>query len=666
MRRNGGNSPIYFIGAVKKSLNNALYQLYDTDDERLIGHVIPDEVQDPGGYLEMLSEYLDLQEEAGKADRTQEGRSYDQLIRTPMKNPVATKAFQEEDVTNFRVFPKLRRIYVNREGVQQYEKENFICEVVFKNNCMEQMEILTSEICTLAKRVVKRFPIAQLDYVQPGLAEKTIEFEFRQRVDSVQTLQILTDAGWQEIMGHKVYVHDSAVLPDGYVALTGLNLPRLTLTEIQRRSIFEKALNLVTNQTTGYVITVFSFMGVLYRLLREAGFAPHFLLFICGKTGTMKTTVATILLNQLCDERFRSSLRRIDSDTETSFEIAVSRTGYDTILTFDDYAPAKTRRKKGQNMDKLESLIRMIGDGSTKSRSNANLQDVRGTGVQGMAAVTGEERGKGASSGLRCLYLSFTKNCVDKENASYFQSNTDAYPALLNYFAEFVGKHWAELVCQVQQQMPAMRTVIEEAVLEKRLVDTASLLSITGGIVCKFLVEYCAYGQVEASCLHMKMMDAAIDATISSMDFVQEESFSLTFLKALLELLQTNKLRIHEGKIESAVMLGEFAGYCDKEFYYLYLAGCFDTVRSYINNRNGFFNLSLEETVNQLYQDGLLIASKNGKTMSGDCRLNKYWRVQIEGVKGKVNFIKMRKKIFDQVINCENAQEFEELFRNEN
>lgn len=62
--------------------------------------------------------------------------------------------------------------------------------------------------------------------------------------------------------------------------------------------------------------------------------------------------------------------RRIDADTLNSFERAVVLSGRDTTLLIDDYAPAKTPQKKAEMQNKLEMIVRMVGDGATKSRSN--------------------------------------------------------------------------------------------------------------------------------------------------------------------------------------------------------------------------------------------------------------------------------------------------------
>lgn len=185
------------------------------------------------------------------------------------------------------------------------------------------------------------------------------------------------------------------------------------------------------------VLTIYSFMGIFYRVLTEAGISrPGFTLFINGRTGSMKTTISMILFSQLCQDRLRTTPRRIDMDTATSFEIALCKSGYNTITLFDDYAPAKTRMKQAEMTEKLETIVRLIGDGVGKNRSNSNLEDVRSDGVQGLAVITGELKGKGESTNLRILYVFFPPNGANKGIVSWFQANAYFYPAFFKSFCK--------------------------------------------------------------------------------------------------------------------------------------------------------------------------------------------------------------------------------------
>ena len=94
----------------------------------------------------------------------------------------------------------------------------------------------------------------------------------------------------------------------------------------------------------------------------------------------MKTSMAKALYMQLARDDKRERPRRIDMDTGTSFERSLAETGYDTVILFDDYAPPKTSREKKTLQDNFERVVRMVGDRSTRSRSNRKLEDCQGEG----------------------------------------------------------------------------------------------------------------------------------------------------------------------------------------------------------------------------------------------------------------------------------------------
>lgn len=114
--------------------------------------------------------------------------------------------------------------------------------------------------------------------------------------------------------------------------LTSLYLPALNLEDASEvADIFWRARLLYRDERVIDTLLLYALLGVSYRLFDESGYPPHFLLFLYGKTGSFKTALAKVLFTQLCDERYRKYPRRIDVDTPTSLEIALTKSGCDTL-----------------------------------------------------------------------------------------------------------------------------------------------------------------------------------------------------------------------------------------------------------------------------------------------------------------------------------------------
>lgn len=116
-------------------------------------------------------------------------------------------------------------------------------------------------------------------------------------------------------------------------------------------------------------------------------------MFLTGKTGSFKTSIAQVLFVQVEREEHRRHLRRLDSDTDVSMERGLILNGRDNVTVFDDFSPAQNNYKKNKLERSLEMLVRMVGDGSTRSRSNVKLEDQRGNGIKGTVVLTGGIKG---------------------------------------------------------------------------------------------------------------------------------------------------------------------------------------------------------------------------------------------------------------------------------
>lgn len=221
---------------------------------------------------------------------------------------------------------------------------------------------------------------------------------------NLPTETILMDFGWQRLEGKWYYIFDGSYAPNGYRIQTGISLTvNGSLNAWQVGQDLLGAFELCSNQRTSATMVLFSLLGVLFKPFEEAGYPIRFLLFVNGKSGSMKTTIGKLLFN-LQSKNGNRNTRRIDSDTITSIERAIVLTGVDSSTFVDDFAPQRTMRKKNELQNKLEYLIRMVEDGATKSRSNAMIEDIQGEGIGGVVTVAGEIRGTGLSSVLRCFY----------------------------------------------------------------------------------------------------------------------------------------------------------------------------------------------------------------------------------------------------------------------
>lgn len=601
-----------------------------TQDSRLALHRIPKEVKESEQYLNDLSKYLD-----GNLNLTP--------IVTPERGISGLGVEENEKLSNFDVIPIIRKVYYGKDGKEIWERETIVFKVMIEGDYPKKLSIFVKDISSLCKIIKRRFSKAWTNYDIKN-AEKYIENEFRKKTEKCKIQKIYVEAGWVKLQKGYLYMHDNLVLGEDYFAETGLSLASIYLNSNKEIwKIVKKAWGLYEDKVSLAVMLMFSFLGVLWRPFKEAGYPPHFTLFLNGKTGSLKTTIGKILYTQLCEPDFRDSLRRIDSDTAVSLERAIVLKGRDTVTLIDDFSPAKTENKKRDMNDKLEMLIRMVGDGSSKSRSNVSLEDCRGGGVQGVVVLTGELIGKGVSSNLRCLYCKMQRESVNLENVTWFQNHPAMYSTLIKTFTKFIEVRWEDIVGFIYKNFKKGREQCAQILNERRVIDSATTLIITAHIVKEFLCMWCSVSEEELDMIFGGIEDKIIQSALISQSMSIEESPARIFIKTLDNLERIGVIRIKEGKMLIAD-LSEFDGFCSNDYIYLNPELTHKKVVQFLRQSNVFFPFDAKEIEIMLAEEGISKTCANGNGKKTLCS-----RVKI-GKERKYNFIKILLETYKKII----------------
>lgn len=554
-----------------------------------------------------------------------------------------SKESETAKIANYQLLPLRRRIYYNRDGAFDHSKTEFDLRIIIDESGTPVRDVFTIkavEIDKIATLVGKRYPDAIL-YSKKDAAE--IANSFRENCKSATIVSCYLDAGWQVIRGKHVYLHKGAS-KDGIEVMTPLLLPVSKSRTIGDLGyIFTKSFSIYKDFNIASVLILYSLLGVSYKLFDEAGYTPHFLLFITGKTGSFKTTIAKLLFTQLSDPRYRDFPRRIDSDTVTSLERALVGSGVDTVTLIDDYSPAKSQRSALDMADKLESIIRMVGDGSTKSRSNVALDDCRGEGVKGMVVLTGELRGKGLSSNLRCLYCEIEKDKVDLPTVTYLQQNTNDYCTLIQHFIYFLADNWDFLKEHISNHFEVYRTWAAGTLNARRLVDVVAVLCNVADILSMFLTKYCKLpeNKLATTIEHMKG-SVLLSAKRSELLSVEEEP-ALRFMRTLVDLIEQGKLSITSERPVELSSPYDVDGFTDANYFYLLPDNVYSKVTNYLKAGGLYFGIDRDHLGKLLCREGYAIPAPNGKN-----KQTYYHRIDV-GNGRKIRFLKIPHDVMTKI-----------------
>ncbi len=541
---------------------------------------------------------------------------------------------------NFTLNPLLYKIYVDRHGNIVYEKNKILFAVVV-NEIIYELAIEAKNLSLICKRITEEIPTAIINHDVRNI-EKIVENQFREAINSCPKQFVLFQAGWQRIDKKMIYVRDNMMLGNGMKAETGMTLPEYKWDARMISEIFSKASNIYHDITNATVLITYSLLGVLFKPFKEAGYVPRFTLFLIGKSGSMKTALGKVFFTQLAKSEFRGILRRIDLDTAVSLERGIVASGHDTVILIDDYSPAKTKIKADEMLNKLEKVIRMSGDGSGGNRSDRELNDNQGEGVQGMVALTGERMGKGYSTNLRCLYCRFERERVDTDILTWFQRNEFAYTTFIAAFANFVSCNFYSIVELIKKKFNDERKEVLGLLKERRSVDTAVTLRIVCDILKNFLVSSGAMGIEQADVQISIMRDSAVVCTHMSEEMATEELTSVTYVQAISALMRMGQIVLCDEKLTSKNM-ANFDGFFDETFLYFNPDTIHRKVVAFLRQSNHYFSYELKEILSMLADDRIIKTARNGIGKRTFCP-----RISLGGIRH--NFLKIRRSIFDAIV----------------
>ncbi len=544
--------------------------------------------------------------------------------------------------TNFSIKPVKIVEKVGRDGHELESQSTVVCKLEIntkKGYVLHTFEHLKKDISTLVSSVTKRYPEAII-YDRNAYTE--IEICFREELPLTDVELNYVEAGWNRMPdGQMVYISKESLIPGSTVS-TEFSLP--SMPSVQKNDlldIFSDVINIHRQKEVGAALFYFSLTGVLYRLFAEAGadYRVQFLAFLNGTTGTRKTSVAKILFSQLEQPEYRDRPRRVDADTKTAQERALALNGVDRITLFDDFAPPKTVSDRNETASKLEQLIRMAGDGSTKSRSNGKLEERRGEGVQGTIAVTGELLGKGRSSLLRCLLLPFEPGDINLVLLNKFQRSRDLFTTYIRHFANFVGSNYLNILQMIRKEFPAYRDLIKNDAVEPRQIDMFATLSVIAEINAFFLVEYCGENPEKTKGIIQETIPCMRLLIARNSQIANSENPTIVFLDTLSDLLGKKALKISNGVCN---LNSSEAGFLENEFLFLDVDVTYNAVINAIRMRGGEFPLDQKNVGLLLCQEGFAFYAKNGGS-----RKNYYFRRKVGD--RTLKFFKVKKSLFPAI-----------------
>lgn len=506
--------------------------------------------------------------------------------------------------------------------IEYYQHDNLIdrkvCFCVVMENREIELMIRYNQIDSIVK-VIQAEVIDAIIYANITKAEKKLEEIFREKLKNVFIEKCQCFAGWMTWRGEKIFAYDSHCQVDQTLKIqTGkkmiftenFNCPYATFIEILELAPIHVIAPMISVCLLGPLHHIFNIANVSYT--------PRFLLFINGKTGSLKTAVSKLLFtyfnadNPLIPASFK--------DTKTAIEKRLEE--YNSVpMLIDDFYSTNLKKEYTAMQEILEMIVRYIGDGIGKNRSNSQLEDVKGIPPSGMVVVTGEDTAGQMSTLLRCLIINVDKETFDEKILSEFQTNPFKWSSFLVMFISYLEKNYSNIADMIKERFEILRTNYKFEFSDRRPVDQIIQLQITFEILYDFLLKLNPQNEIDIENIIDKCINGCVVAVHNSLEYVKENSGENQYIFIMGRLINEKKILIATEKKDYEQNMQKYDGFMDNTYFYLCSDSVYIKIKKYFQNQGREISISVSNIKHVLDKSGILVTEIENRGTSKEKKL---------------------------------------------
>lgn len=308
---------------------------------------------------------------------------------------------------------------------------------------------------------------------------------------------------------------------------------------------------------------LYTHLGVLKEIFKEAEANPEFSLWLEGLTGSRKTSVAKVFFNiynrsnDYIPATFKDTLASLE---EKSFQYK------DSLLIVDDFFHSTSKNEWNYTQQTASEILRRFGDNFSKSRLDRNMNRGKQYPPRGMLVITGEVTIKGESTVSRYVTIGIEKNDINLEVLKYHQENPKLLSTNLYYFIQWVSNNSNKIIKYIKDNFRNLRNENQGKYRHGRLIETYTIYQLICNIFLNYCLEVGIIDECKKQVLFNNWCQYISEAILIHEKTNLQENPAIMYLQALQQLICDGEV-----KLRPKVKHGDksIIGYEDDEYYYL-------------------------------------------------------------------------------------------------
>lgn len=391
---------------------------------------------------------------------------------------------------------------------------------------------------------------------------------------------IYTHIGWRKVGGRRVFLYHGGGVgcEEGYnvdVELDNLMMRGYTLPPYPEdlKAAMEASLRFLD-------VAPLRVTGPLWAAMYLAPVSeiiePDFIMFVYGKTGTMKSTLAGLALNHYGPTWAYNRMPASWNDTVTTLE-AKAFLAKDTPLIVDDYA--RDVHVARSHDHKVQLLVRNWANRTGKSRSRANLTFRPDRPPRGLVISSGEQLPPGQSIIGRLFPVEISPSDLSTDNdakarLSRCQAESGQYGHAMTGYLLWLRERWGDL----RKSLPGQRAELRdhEAIQKMshlRIPSAISTLFAGFDLAMSFYTDQEVLSEDQAQEMRERFWTAIMEDAKTHNILVQEEDPIARFVRIIADSFAQGVVWAQStGNVEDTEheVYAEKLGFVDEDWLYLF------------------------------------------------------------------------------------------------